>query len=153
MQMKLRHWIVAGTALVSATALAGGDKQRQTQSGEQPEQHAQSGAAQSQEVVKQAQQKLSQMGHDAGPADGIFGPKTQAALKEFQQAKGLNETGQLDSQTLAALQLSESAGAAGPSGPAGQPASGSMSQDRPSEPSASGSADTKSQSGTTTNKY
>lgn len=42
------------------------------------------------------QQKLKDQGHDAGPVDGIMGPKTQAALKEFQSAKGLKESGQLD---------------------------------------------------------
>lgn len=40
------------------------------------------------------------------PADGKMGPKTQAALKEFQRAKGLEPTGQLDKPTLTALGLS-----------------------------------------------
>ena len=56
--------------------------------------------------MKQAQQKLSAAGHDAGPADGIMGPKTQAALKEYQQSKNLQASGQLDQKTLAALGVS-----------------------------------------------
>jgi peptidoglycan hydrolase-like protein with peptidoglycan-binding domain len=45
------------------------------------------------EKIKQVQQKLKDQGHDAGPVDGIMGPKTQAALKEFQSAKGLKDSG------------------------------------------------------------
>ena len=44
--------------------------------------------AQSPDVVKQAQEKLSAAGMDAGQADGELGPKTQAAVKDFQQSKG-----------------------------------------------------------------
>ncbi|TAJ99535.1 MAG: peptidoglycan-binding protein [Candidatus Manganitrophaceae bacterium] len=53
--------------------------------------------------VKQIQQKLKQQGFDPGPADGKFGPKTQEALKQFQQKQGIQPTGQADTQTLAAL--------------------------------------------------
>jgi peptidoglycan hydrolase-like protein with peptidoglycan-binding domain len=37
------------------------------------------------------------------PADGKMGPRTAAALKEFQRAKHLQPTGKLDNPTLAAL--------------------------------------------------
>ena len=63
------------------------------------------------EKIKQVQQKLKGQGHDAGPVDGIMGPKTQAGLKEFQSAKGLKATGQLDRETIAALGVSGSAAA------------------------------------------
>ena len=49
---------------------------------------------------------MSAAGHDAGAADGKMGPKTQAALKEFQQSKGLQASGQLDQKTVAALGVS-----------------------------------------------
>ena len=39
------------------------------------------------------------------PADGKMGPKTQAALKEFQRARGLAPNGELDKATLTALGL------------------------------------------------
>jgi His-Xaa-Ser repeat protein HxsA len=67
------------------------------------------------ETVKQVQTKLKEQGQDPGPADGIMGPKTQAALKEFQKDKGLKETGRLDPQTLSALGVSGSASAGGSS--------------------------------------
>jgi peptidoglycan hydrolase-like protein with peptidoglycan-binding domain len=44
-------------------------------------------------------------------ADGIMGPKTQAALKEFQEKQGIQASGQLDQKTLAALGVSEGASA------------------------------------------
>ena len=54
-------------------------------------------------VIQQAQLKLAQLGFDPGTADGIFGPRTSAAIKEFQKQSGLPETGTLDSATLAKL--------------------------------------------------
>ncbi len=56
-------------------------------------------------VVKDAQQKLSQAGYDAGPADGVMGPKTKAALQKYQSDKQLPETGRLDQKTMAALNV------------------------------------------------
>src|SRR5436190_9443131 len=57
-------------------------------------------------TVKQAQQALNDKGFNVGAADGIAGPKTQAALEKFQQSKGISGSGSLDSQTLAALGVS-----------------------------------------------
>jgi peptidoglycan hydrolase-like protein with peptidoglycan-binding domain len=60
------------------------------------------------EDVKAAQQALKDKGSDPGPVDGRMGPKTKAALKEFQKAQGLKETGRLDRETKAKLGLAES---------------------------------------------
>ena len=49
---------------------------------------------------------------DSGPVDGMLGPKTQAAVKEFQQSKGIQASGKLDQKTLAALGVSESSASA-----------------------------------------
>jgi len=38
--------------------------------------------------------------------DGAFGPKTRSALKTFQKAQGLAQTGVMDNPTLAALGVS-----------------------------------------------
>ena len=63
------------------------------------------GGAQSSDMVKQVQQKLSQEGHQI-QADGIMGPKTQAALKEYQEKNKLEATGNLDKETLSSLGVS-----------------------------------------------
>jgi hypothetical protein len=49
------------------------------------------------------QEKLRQLGFDAGPANGDFSAKTQAALGQFQLSRNLPASGQLDNQTLAEL--------------------------------------------------
>jgi len=49
------------------------------------------------------QRKLHDHGFDAGPVNGDFGSKTQAALAQFQLANGLPASGMLDPQTLSAL--------------------------------------------------
>ena len=36
-------------------------------------------------AVRQLQEALKEAGHDPGPIDGIFGPKTEAAVKKFQR--------------------------------------------------------------------
>lgn len=77
---------------------------------------------QNQQVVRQVQEKLKQEGYQVGPVDGIWGPKTQSAVREFQQAEGLEATGQLNQQTLAALEVQGGAAAAG--GEAGEPGAG-----------------------------
>ena len=53
----------------------------------------------------QVQRKLSALGFDAGPANGDFGSKTQTALAQFQIANVLPASGQLDDQTLKALDI------------------------------------------------
>ena len=42
---------------------------------------------------------LKHLGHDPGTIDGQDGPKTQAAVKEFQESKGLAATGKTDAGT------------------------------------------------------
>jgi murein L,D-transpeptidase YcbB/YkuD len=48
-------------------------------------------------------------GHDPGSIDGVMGPRTARALKDFQKAEGLQATGQLDSQTREKLGVEGSA--------------------------------------------
>ena len=56
--------------------------------------------------VKLAQEALKNLGHDIGKTgvDGIFGKNTEAAVKAFQELKGLEVTGIVDNKTLKALQ-------------------------------------------------
>ncbi|HET8748111.1 MAG TPA: peptidoglycan-binding domain-containing protein, partial [Ramlibacter sp.] len=89
----------------------------------------------------QVQEKLSAAGHEVQP-DGIMGPKTQAALKEFQQKQGLQASGQLDQQTLAALGVSEGASAS-----TGSSAAGGSADKSGSTESQSGASSGKASSG------
>ncbi len=53
--------------------------------------------------VRHAQTRLSAFGFDPGDADGIYGPRTLAAVKAFQKANGLDADGVVGPLTLAAL--------------------------------------------------
>jgi peptidoglycan hydrolase-like protein with peptidoglycan-binding domain len=57
------------------------------------------------DFVRDIQRRLSQRGYDVGPVDGVFGQSTQTALRNFQKDQNQRSTGQLDEQTLAALNL------------------------------------------------
>ncbi len=53
--------------------------------------------------VRQVQVALKDQGQNPGPIDGIMGSRTQAALREFQKANGLQQTGILDEVTMRRL--------------------------------------------------
>jgi murein L,D-transpeptidase YcbB/YkuD len=156
--MKPSHLAVLSATLVSFAAVAqdkpkqepsaqSGQTQAQTESkqpsGQQQAATQQKGQksqmSQSPELIKQAQEKLSAAGHDAGPADGIMGPRTQKALKDFQQAKNLEASGQLDQKTLSALGVSGDAASAGATA-ADKPKKEASATDKPKESSAGASA-------------
>jgi peptidoglycan hydrolase-like protein with peptidoglycan-binding domain len=102
--MKFKHVAFAGITALSFSqfAIAGGGSAHQ--------QSAAPGVEQS--TIRQAQEKLSGKGHDVS-ADGVLGPKTQTAVKEFQQKEGIQASGQLDQETLAALGVSEGSAGTG----------------------------------------
>jgi len=56
-------------------------------------------------TVRDVQQALQDKGFEVGPIDGIMGPRTRNALREFQQRQGLRGAGQLNQETLAALNV------------------------------------------------
>jgi peptidoglycan hydrolase-like protein with peptidoglycan-binding domain len=63
------------------------------------------------DVVRDAQVALRNAGYEPGRADGVMGPRTQAAIREFQASHGLPQTGRLDETTqrqLFAARTSES---------------------------------------------
>ncbi|MFZ9910426.1 MAG: peptidoglycan-binding domain-containing protein, partial [Candidatus Nanopelagicaceae bacterium] len=53
--------------------------------------------------VATLQRRLLGMGFDVGRADGIFGPKSALALKEFQRSVGLEGDGRCGETTVVAL--------------------------------------------------
>lgn len=53
--------------------------------------------------IKTVQEKLRELGFDAGPPNGDFGAKTQTALTQFQLSRNVPASGQLDEATLAEL--------------------------------------------------
>jgi hyperosmotically inducible protein len=55
--------------------------------------------------VRAAQEKLKGKGYDPGPIDGIWGPRTGAAVREFQRNEELTVTSRLDSNTLSKLEV------------------------------------------------
>ena len=54
--------------------------------------------------VAAVQEMLNNLGYDAGPNDGLMGPKTRGAIREFQTDAGLPVTGRIDSELVAQLQ-------------------------------------------------
>jgi len=58
----------------------------------------------SEDQIKAAQQQLKSAGEYKGSIDGKMGPEMKQALEQFQKQHGLQATGALDQETLAALQ-------------------------------------------------
>jgi peptidoglycan hydrolase-like protein with peptidoglycan-binding domain len=54
-------------------------------------------------TVRRVQQALNERGFQVGMPDGVFGPATQTALRNFQAAERLEATGRLNRATLDAL--------------------------------------------------
>src|SRR5437867_4110307 len=50
--------------------------------------------------VRTAQQALRDQGYNPGPIDGVMGPRTSAAVRDYQTKEGLTASGQLDDATM-----------------------------------------------------
>lgn len=98
--MKVRHLVIAtSAALLSFGAIAGGQQQSQSKENSTPQ------AATESSTIREAQDALRSQGYAATPQ----------GLAEFQQAKGIEASGKLDEQTLAALGVGASAASGGSS--------------------------------------
>ena len=88
------------------------------------------------DFIKRVQERLHQEGFDAGPVNGYFGEKTQAALAQFQLAFSVPASGALDDETLAALGVQRDAQAS--VGASSAPAEGQPIEQKPTaqQPSA-----------------
>ncbi len=60
--------------------------------------------------VSSLQRSLTELGFAPGSIDGQFGPKTQAAVSQFQAANDLSVTGTVDEATLTALRSGDANG-------------------------------------------
>ena len=61
------------------------------------------GKMESSDDVRQAQTALKGKGIDPGPIDGTHGPRTSAALRNYQKSENIKVTGRLDSETSSRL--------------------------------------------------
>ena len=68
-----------------------------------PPAQAQQDAPMPREVRVLVQKGLAALGFDAGPADGLFGPRTRAAIWDWQKAKGLDASGYVTQEEAEAL--------------------------------------------------
>ena len=66
---------------------------------------------------RQIQQRLAARGFDPGGADGLFGPRTRAAIRRWQSSRGARSTGYLDGASAEALRTASEVAAVAPSAP------------------------------------
>jgi len=60
-------------------------------------------SAQNRGDIKKVQETLRDKGYYTAPVDGIMGPQTRAALRQYQQSENLPVTGRLDGETAGKL--------------------------------------------------
>jgi hypothetical protein len=82
--------------------------------------NASAGAGLSTEEIRRVQLVLIERGFLNGHADGVLGPRTREALIAFQRHEGLQVSREIDTQTIAALGLSEEFGKKGRAAAAGR---------------------------------
>ena len=84
--------------------------------------------------IEAVQRALTVRGYDPGPIDGAMGWRTRGALREFQRAAGIPDTGRIDDATRTALGLAPRNGPRPP--PAGDADSGGADDTARTEPAA-----------------
>jgi lipoprotein-anchoring transpeptidase ErfK/SrfK len=90
-------------AVAGAAVAQNPDERAKANQAQQPQQAANAQDDKFDGTVFHAQVLLDRAGFSPGVIDGMAGISFEAALKGFQQARGLQETGQLDQATRAAL--------------------------------------------------
>jgi peptidoglycan hydrolase-like protein with peptidoglycan-binding domain len=89
------------------------------------------------EQVKAVQQALKDKGHDPGTVDGVMGPKTRGALKDFQKKEGMKDTGRIDQETMTKLGVEAKTSSTSPAPGSASPSTSSPSTSPSTSPSAS----------------
>ena len=87
-------------------------------------------------AAMRVQERLRQVGAYTGRVDGVWGPDSQAALDRFQQARGLQVTGQLNQATASTLGLSPAELVAIAPGPVTVPGAAPVPSAEPLSPAA-----------------
>lgn len=100
--MNRNHILIAALALSSSGAFAAANETSASVTSSSSQSYTAS-VPNDNSQVSQIQQALNAQGYNVGAVDGQMGPKTKSALKQFQQAKGLQASGKLDPQTVAML--------------------------------------------------
>jgi peptidoglycan hydrolase-like protein with peptidoglycan-binding domain len=98
--------VLALAAAMPASAQQSRSNQPSTAQQPPPAQQSMQEQNLSKDEIQKIQQALDQKGFKSGQPDGVLGPETKNAIKEFQQKQGWNGTGELDNQTLSALGVS-----------------------------------------------
>ena len=98
--------------------------------------------------VETVQRELTERGYDPGPVDGAMGQRTRGALREFQRAAGIPDTGQIDDATRTALGLAPREGTQGPPAGGADP-TGADDTDRTAPPAGPETAAPKAEAGRT----
>ena len=102
MKRKSLPIVMAATFALSAPLFAGGGHQgAHTQ-----DRHGDAGGyshSMNSDTVRKVQQALREKGHNPGAIDGVYGPQTAQALREFQRSQSLVASGRMDQDTLANL--------------------------------------------------
>lgn len=63
------------------------------------------------EDIQQVQQRLNRLGYSAGPADGVMGPSTRKAVRDYRSSKDLTVNADVDLQLLNSLNIRSSSSA------------------------------------------
>ena len=77
---------------------------------------------------RQIQQGLQSAGFDPGGADGLFGPRTRAAIRGWQSSRGSRPTGYLDGRAVEALRSTGGSGSAVAASAPSAPPAGAATQ-------------------------
>ncbi len=69
------------------------------------------------DIIAAVQRRLTDLGFDPGPIDGAMGPRTRAAIRDFQESQGLTADGKASTEVLAHLNAAITPAAADPNRP------------------------------------
>jgi peptidoglycan hydrolase-like protein with peptidoglycan-binding domain len=106
--------LLSGPVLAQQQADPPLDQQPDQQVEQQPEQTPEASETSeapldlSADDVRAIQEALQQRGYEPGDADGLWGERSQAAMREFQEDEGLPVSGNIDEAAIRALQLWDS---------------------------------------------